>query len=295
MSSFACPIAFCMVISENEPTISCYGPCQSKFHAICLGISEVCIEKFRDPTSGYKYVCVNCRDISITSISKEFKRMEMNFKALRSKFLSFEKSSSKNNVKVSDNSSQLGLPVKRSAIDMDELTVSAAKKISTPSSSRVQEVAFVDNIVDIIPPTSLELALSATSVSNNAAPTLALASVPSPCPIAAIGLTAVPKPKSLFVSRLNPQATVEQVINYISLKFEGCDIIKVKKLTNNRRPVSSFKIDVSDDLLNSLLQKEIWPEGAFVNIFEDRSRGKLDYLTLYYQNVRGLRTKTSSF
>lgn len=283
MSSTACSIAFCKVASVTEPVIICYGPCQLKFHAICLGIPEVCIDKFRDPTSGYKYVCINCRDISIASISKEFKRMEMGFKALRTKFLSFEKSSSAgNNVIDIDDSSPLGLSVKRCAKEMGELTVPVAKKISTRS-SRVKDVASKAKnvIVDLTSPPSGPS--SATSSSNNAAPSQSLASVPSTpssavTPTNDVVLTAVPKPMSVFVSRLNPQTTVQQVTSYICLKLGYSNAIKVKKLTNNRKAVSSFKIDVTGDLVNSLLQKDFWPDGTFVNSFEDRSNNRVGRL-----------------
>ena len=228
--------------------------------------------------SGFKYICEKCRDISNVSISNEFKQMEMHFKALRTKFLRFQKSSSEKDVDlISDNSSKIGLPRKRTASVMDELTVPRAKKILTRSQTRAQEVAAINNIVDPIS-TSLGTS-SATSSSNDAATPQLMASVSSQSPIALIpttdvGLTAVPKPTSVFVSRLNPKATVRQVTDHISLKLGNCNIIKVKKLTNNRRPVSSFKIDVNRDSLNSLLQKELWPEGTFVNIFENRSSKK---------------------
>lgn len=318
MSSTTCTIQYCMVTSVTEPKITCYGPCQIQFHAICLGIHEVCIDKFRDPTSGFKYICLGCRDISIASISKEFKRMEMGFKALRSKFLSFEKSSPEvSNSLNLDDSPVIGLPVKRSAKEMGELTVPAAKKISTLSSTaKVKDVAFNRTriLVDPLPPTSLGSTATASSSSNTAPPQL-LASVPSPSRGALkpasevaltvvpagnqttdVGLTAIPKPKSVFISRLSPTTTVQQVTNHIGLKFGGCNALKVKKLTTKRNPISSFKIDVSPDMLDSLLQTELWPEGAFVNIFEDRSMNKVGRLNNKYRktNKRTGKKVTSS-
>lgn len=282
MSSNKCPIAFCKVSSVSEPMITCFGPCQSKFHAICLGIPIVCIEKFRDPMSGFKYICSNCRDISIGSIFEDFNRMEMNFLALRTKFLSFQRSSFEIvDGLTSDNSSKIGSSVKRNAKDMDELAVPVPKKMSTRSSTRarVQEVV-VNNLINNnnnVAPISTSLgSSSATSLSTDAASSQSMAPVPTPSPIAltptnSVGLTAVPKPASIFVSRLNPMATVEQVTDHISLNFGNCNIIKVKKLTNNRRPVSSFKIDVNRESADSLLQEDFWPDGTYVKMFENRT------------------------
>lgn len=82
--------------------------------------------------SGFTYICIYCRGISIASISKEFKRMEMNLKALKTKLLSFQKSSPEMIKKLrSGDSYLLGLSVKGSAKCVDELTVPISKKILT--------------------------------------------------------------------------------------------------------------------------------------------------------------------
>lgn len=297
-TSFSCPIAFCKVTSAIEPYISCFGPCQGKFHVICLGIPEVCIDMFRDPLSGFKYICSKCRDISIASISNEIKLMEMHFSSLKTKFLSLLKGSSEaRDQLILDGSSNVGLSVKRNAKDMDELTVSVSKKVSAVGlNTTVKEVASTLISPAEPMPASLE-SVEATSLpdaANPLNPTPLTAgessfnvdlpsvseSVGSPLVIAGNpsnngGLTAVPKPVSVFVSRLAPETTVDQVSAHISLKLGDRTMAKVKKLTGKNRPVSSFKIDVSRDLVHSILRREIWPDGAFVGIFEDRSNSNI--------------------
>ncbi|KAL5285704.1 hypothetical protein ACFFRR_007411 [Megaselia abdita] len=154
MSSLTSPIAFCKVSSVSEPSINCFGPCQTKFHLICLGIPMTCIEKFRDPMSGFKYICSNCRDISLASIFDEFDRMEMNFNALQTKILNFQRSPFKKvDGSVSDNSSSVGPSAKRNANEMDELTVPVSKKHSTRSftRARAREVAGNKNRNNVAP------------------------------------------------------------------------------------------------------------------------------------------------
>lgn len=275
MSSLACRIAFCKVTSRSCVSISCFGPCHGKFHAICLGIPEVCIEMFRDPFSGFKYICSVCRDISIASISNDFKQMEMEFKTLKSKLLRFEMSSSEVRNDANNNSAKIDSTGKRSVNEIDELTVPVSKKVSAVSSyTTVSEVALTDISVDPLLLPSLELA-AATSLLSNAAPPLEtpvfLPQPTAPNSMHVVELNVVPKPMSVFVSRLDPVTTTEQISDYIRFKLGNCDIIKVKKLTNNSKPVSSFRIDVNRDLVDSLLLKEIWPDGTFVDVFKIRS------------------------
>lgn len=282
MTSLVCPIAFCQVKSVNEPKVCCYGPCQVNFHAICLGIPEVCIDRFRDPLADFKYVCFNCRDVSIASISTEFKRLETNFTALKTKLLSFEKSSPEViDILDSGNSSPPVISVKRTAKEVDELTVPVPNKVLTRSAAaKVRDVAKKNKKITVDPSSPPTLGLSAaTSVSNNAAPPQLLVTVPSPSPTAVnltsdVELTVVPKPISVFVSRLSPSTSIQQVTSHIGARLGNCDTVKVKKLTNDRRAVASFRIDGGRDMLNNLLQKEFWPEGAYVNIFEERGNNK---------------------
>lgn len=262
MSNCACSIPFCRV--SEIPTIICYGPCQEKFHGICLGIPDSCIDLFRDPKYGFRYFCIKCREVSVTSIHHEFKMMEASFNVLRGKFLTLYENVSKKDSLDLDSSSKIESLGKRRVRDMDEITLPIKKKTSINSTLAIdKEVVKVSGFVEtpqplpVIDTTSLPVAIDA-------------ANPPMPADI----LSAIPRPVAIFVSRLDPKTTVEQVREHIRMKIGGNSVINVKKLTKDNRVVSSFRLIVDPDLKDSVLQKEIWPVNAFVKMFDQKRSNK---------------------
>lgn len=85
------------------------------------------------------------------------------------------------------------------------------------------------------------------------------------------GLTIIPPPKSVFLSRVGNDVTTEQVENYIKKSISSADGFTVRKLLfRNPREFSSFEISVGSnlDLFKSLLESRMWPPYAVVHEFK---------------------------
>ncbi|GBN97602.1 hypothetical protein AVEN_176557-1 [Araneus ventricosus] len=123
------------------------------------------------------------------------------------------------------------------------------------------------------------------------------------------------KRKAIFLSRLGLETTVNDITNFLAplnLKFLYCHILKTKYQT-----YVSFHIDVYENGLKELLDSTVWPEGCLIAEFNGKLRNdqisqeviprsdsnRPSYLilstdtdskllSLFYQNVRDLRTKT---
>ncbi|GBM57525.1 hypothetical protein AVEN_97641-1 [Araneus ventricosus] len=127
----------------------------------------------------------------------------------------------------------------------------------------------------------------------------------------------MPKRKAIFLSRLGPSTTVNDITNYLSslkLQYLQCNRLKTKF-----QSYASFHIEVYECDLQLLLDASFWPEGCLITEFYGKLRKDQisqaftsespanlpesnssiptvsKRLSLFYQNVRGLRTKTSDF
>lgn len=85
-------------------------------------------------------------------------------------------------------------------------------------------------------------------------------------------LTAVPPSKTIFVSRLAPDLASEDVLAYIQGKTQA-ENIKVEKFKfSYARDISSFKINVSVQLFETICSGDFWPEHVVVKEYEARNK-----------------------
>ena len=108
------------------------------------------------------------------------------------------------------------------------------------------------------------------SSAANVAPTIVAgdnSSVPSsnPCP-----LKAIPSPKLLFVSRLTPDTTVSDLVDYLNSGFGGIARFKAeacRKISRLDSNFSSFKVIIPSRVFNTFLNKSFWPADSIVKEF----------------------------
>ncbi|GBO16272.1 hypothetical protein AVEN_152024-1 [Araneus ventricosus] len=80
----------------------------------------------------------------------------------------------------------------------------------------------------------------------------------------------MPKRKAIFLSRLGPETTVNDITNFLAplnLKFLQCHRLKTKYQT-----YASFHIDVYENDLKQLLDSTVWPEGCLIAEFYGKLR-----------------------
>ncbi|KAG8245665.1 hypothetical protein J6590_101809 [Homalodisca vitripennis] len=79
-------------------------------------------------------------------------------------------------------------------------------------------------------------------------------------------LTTVSKREYLFISRLTPTTTKDEVKNFIA--HRECNDVLVERL-NSKHPeeYSSFKVSISVDKWGTVYKSEFWPTGVYINRF----------------------------
>lgn len=88
-------------------------------------------------------------------------------------------------------------------------------------------------------------------------------------------LRAIPANKTIFVSRLATDTTVEDVEFYIKSKCDANLLSSVYKFVYSEpRIVSSFKITIPDELFKLVVSPGFWPTGTIVRefVFKERQR-----------------------
>lgn len=88
-------------------------------------------------------------------------------------------------------------------------------------------------------------------------------------------LVVVPPRRTVFVSRLSADTTVDRIVNYIkshSPQFNDSDGRVLKFNNYQNRDISSFKIIVPDKLFRILIEQSFWPMGVLVREFTRRDR-----------------------
>ena len=90
-----------------------------------------------------------------------------------------------------------------------------------------------------------------------------------------ICLKAVPPRKALFVSRLAPETSVDNIKSYLAAKAPSVNLKRVsifKLAPSQPRAISSFKILVPTENSEILLNKPLWPVGSLIKVFIPRDR-----------------------
>lgn len=86
-------------------------------------------------------------------------------------------------------------------------------------------------------------------------------------------LKVVPRKKSIFLSRLDPETSEAQLKSYIETKVQNVSNFIIKKFNfRYSRDVASFKIIPDDNAYNILIDRNFWPKGTVVHEFVERPR-----------------------
>lgn len=87
-------------------------------------------------------------------------------------------------------------------------------------------------------------------------------------------LVVVPPRKTIFISRLSPDTSVDKIVNFIKLNFsefndKDCKVFKFNY--SEPRDISSFRIIVPRKVFDVLIEQSFWPEGVLVREFIPRN------------------------
>ncbi|XP_041449634.1 uncharacterized protein LOC121404365 [Drosophila obscura] len=164
-----------------------------------------------------------------------------------------------------------------------------ASKIHTPVNLTLDSVAS-----DGIPnsnqlPVANDLPVSVTlngdgsaASSSSSAPALRLLGVAPPTRFSGVPLSAVVPRKAIFVSRLIPEDTPDDVKLHLSsyLQSPPDNFIITKFNFTHKRNISSFKILLPDSLVSKALEPAAWPEHTIMHEFLPRDSTQNPRVTL---------------
>lgn len=327
-----CSSEKCIDTKIGAQTFPCFGPCGKFFHAKCVGIPILTIEKV-NKCEGVYWFCKTCRKISISSLAFKMSAYKADIQKLSnsfdSLFTSFQSTvanlqlyedpinrsdaSTSTDSLISNCNDSVSLPALTLDNNDDQLVInkplpsSSNKKPKNKKRSRsaspFKEIPSKKKPTSINPPRSELLNAfpsSSASCSNNSPKIISIAPIVnieppfivpnapivnieppiilSNAPIVNIEppiiknrLSALPKPKEIYLSRLQPETSTKDIIDH--LKDFDIDVQKLKcqKINKESSPFASFRLTTEFCLYEKLLRSELWPEDVIVREFKPKS------------------------
>lgn len=289
-------------ITANDRMISCWL-CLGNFHLKCTALKSRDADALLDTAKSLHWTCVNCKKINI-EFYKFFKSQKSEFEQLNKEFLSVQSKLAKfedlfNNFQSLDKFINLDCnnspKTKKKTNKLSEIP--SINTVSVPSSANSVTV----NAGTSTSSTSLNVAsshqLNNPSIDMDNGVPVSTASPIITEPINGIidnqtvhrPLQAVPPRKNIFVSRLAWDTTSEDVDYYIRSKLgRNIDIFIQKFSFTTSRSISSFKISISHDYFNVIMDPHFWPANTLVREYVYREKiitNRIGVLPRQEQNI----------
>lgn len=303
----ACVYPTCKLKADSDQQLLCCWLCDAHAHRSCAGFNGRQFDVIIDRSKGLRWSCLNCRDIEvdfyrlfrdakleISRLKADFAKVTVNFNKLESLFGNFEYADGSPKRKKSSlslgrdicnnppNASNLisllspaingnfapqslptvtetAPPVENFSNERGVGTSATLDDASAPCFSQ-DNVVPAGNVQDIVVP----------NISNSVSPQNGgRQNIPS--------LVVVPPRRTVFLSRLAPDTTIEEIVNYVksSRPDIGEDVVVYKFQFTQQRDISSFKILVPGKYFDDIVQREFWPDGILVREFVHRERNRI--------------------
>ena len=307
----ACLYKNCKITNENERFITCWL-CENHGHFKCAGFTGRQFDVITDRKNGLRWACINCRSLEVDfyRLFKESKveiaNMKKDFESVYSRLNYFEnmynkfeypdgspkrkKSSAiisgnnlislnspvvaplQNNTENLSSVNHLAPPLQfasspcsRSSPAVSNTSESRSTQIETLSSEAPSNVQQNPHHLHSVPP----IFVSDYTSNPTAHPPMQCASLPSS------SLIVVPPRKSVFISRLHPSTTINNISDYVKSKIhnlEESDFKIFKFNSSSARAISSFKLVVSKNIFDTIINSSFWPDDILVKEFVFREK-----------------------
>ncbi|XP_065363213.1 uncharacterized protein LOC135956605 [Calliphora vicina] len=251
----SCSFENCKV--RNEDRLLVCWMCDTLVHFQCAGFKGRDYDRIIDRSNGLRWSCSKCRTFDV-NFHKLFSDAKAGFSDIIRDFSILNDK----HKKVEDLFTNF---------DLSQLAGVSPKRKKT--SSRLNVEIYRSPVT----PVSFE--------SIRVGPTVEPGDIPS---ISITGdLIVVPPRKTVFLSRFDPDTTVEALVKFIknhSKGFNDSDFIVQKFKFSQPRDISSFKIIAPIKLFDILVDKSIWPDGALVREFIHRDRPRTNRVATLSKN-----------
>lgn len=279
----ACLIKNCNIHGDNERMVVCWL-CHEACHLKCCGLSGLIADALTN-NKGLHWCCNDCRKIGVS-----FYRF---FRDNKKKFLDIQDEAAKLSARINDygkmfedfksldnlKSPPESSPKRRKSsrnvtkdkrdnnvpdnnapannVPANNVPAKNVPADNTPSSSLCSTAPIVNNHNPDLPLTYAEVAINQhinieNSVNQN---------IHNP-------LRAVPPKKTIFVSRLANETTAKDVDFFVKSKVGlNAEISSFKFNFSQPRSIASFKVTVSMDIFERVLDPNFWPKNTLVREF----------------------------
>ncbi|KAH8335024.1 hypothetical protein KR067_006944 [Drosophila pandora] len=252
-----CALKSCnKTISSSQPTIHCWL-CENVLHAKCAGFTASVSDAI-SRRSGLHFCCDGCRAVQ-DEMRSFMRQTKSGFKELISGFR-----------KIND---QL------CALDTQFSSLQLLNESPKRKKSAFSDVLGSNNLQPAQPTTMhplISLATPRAGLEKNSASEclgineqLPLTGVAPELKSSGLSLRAVAPRKAIFVSRLMPDATVDDVRSHLlkHLKVSPKDLAVFEFNFKHKRNISSFKIVIPESYFEKALDPSAWPEHSIIHEF----------------------------
>ncbi|KAH8250822.1 hypothetical protein KR032_012153 [Drosophila birchii] len=282
-------------VLSSDLTIGCWL-CENILHAKCIGVNGRTVDDVRK-NIGLRYCCDACRDVERKMMSfmrqtkGSFKELLSSFNKTHNIFLALDKQfnsltllnesprrkKTATGVQQGDGSLQPAAGAQQQP-PLTLPTTSESNPRILRSSVRKEAVSEGAVGLNVPPPISISSPTGAQILTPHSPVNLNLSPQELPANMGTSGtlsvppqaLIAIPPTKQIFVSRLSPGQTSEDVIAFIRGKVRAVNLkLKVEKFKfSYARDISSFKINVPKEFFGTICSTKFWPEYVVVKEYE---------------------------
>lgn len=254
----------------NSPLISCSGICGKAFHCKCVGFTANVRDKIMEGGNGLFWYCEECRSHTTALYVAKFLKYKDLFTGFMNQLKILESRvsgvSSEINSLTADIPDSL-LPSPPSILLSPPTPAADTDKVSKEFPSPHGNSPSINQALQ---GTVSEPSTSTVSQDNESA---------SSNPTGLVVVTPAPRNRVIFLSRLSPDTTEDQLLAHVKLKYSSSPLASqffCRKITSRMRPQSeallaSFKLFAPPELFEAVCSRRFWPDGVLVKEFIPRT------------------------
>lgn len=277
----SCASLQCKSPDSRDRVISCCV-CANVWHLKCASLTAKNLEAVNDNNKGLRWFCINCRQIDIEflklikSLTDELNDIDTDVLALASRVSNFKKKLSSCPQldlittppfeRNETTSSVLTIPtftnmqLHQDQNDLIELNLNSPSAACSTAAKSNSNPVRSENDVNINVPSSGNQLTSNSSLNDSS-----------------LGLRVIPARKSVFVSRFASDTSADEILNFVKSKVGFATDVDCRKLGTVHNRAASFKLVMSSELFDRIVDYNFWPPNVFVKefVYYDRPRNNI--------------------
>lgn len=249
-----CGVCFGSIVIDDVSVVNCYGPCGKKFHTSCINLKKA-IVTFLKSCPNLQWYCDGCLPSSLNAVMQKITDCTDAVNKMTAALLPITQSIALNVPK----------PDKKLTPALAAIFRQAPSREVTPKRSRTEMEESSSKFI------SKQKLIFGTKDAQIGEP-ISLPDTRRPQPQPNLNM------KSIFVSRLHPRTSCEEIINYllsiqidVTAEFKCTKLVKLDQNLDGLRFVS-FKLTVPATCFKALVDPSIWPKSVAVREFEFHTR-----------------------